>query len=408
LSLIAKANFKHPLLNISPMLKQHHILEGSVDRPYLSKNAALSTLMHNRQNQNIFSKDIDELDLGDPVHPEPFVRQLDHEIKLYTDSDLIRASSEDSLAYTAKLGQTINKPKFTQVPWIKKVHKENIVKLDPLAGEHINPSVTNIDILGRKTSRLLRPWELELGDRFNIENRESYVLAQLEKYPIKTQEYILTRPELLSRLLRFRDNEGNEFRSLERDHTSLGELRQTVGLNKTINELNALFKKKPSISDTPAEIEEKPIVTDKLDQKPAHVFKDTIVKPKSSEFTDRILENIQGTRFRLQIKQTRNNLFATFYMIAGKTITNTSTGCVGFHGPRRTSPFASEQVGRSMGIKLNLLTTEPTLIEIKSPVNKHIKGFISQFVKMYKHTAGIILRIPASHNGLRRSKKRNL
>jgi hypothetical protein len=33
----------------------------------------------------------------------------------------------------------------------------------------------------------MRPWELELGDRFNIENRESYVLAQLEKYPIKTQ-----------------------------------------------------------------------------------------------------------------------------------------------------------------------------------------------------------------------------
>jgi small subunit ribosomal protein S11 len=113
-------------------------------------------------------------------------------------------------------------------------------------------------------------------------------------------------------------------------------------------------------------------------------------------------------RMRLQIRQSRNNLFVTLLSSEGTVLDTLSVGAIGYKGPRRATPFAAAQLGRSCALKYLSRTKRKLLILIMSPIKAHIKSFVSNFFTHHNKVMGILNKIPVAHNGLREKKARRL
>lgn len=112
--------------------------------------------------------------------------------------------------------------------------------------------------------------------------------------------------------------------------------------------------------------------------------------------------------FSLLVKQTVNNIFMTALSTKKNVVTNFSAGTAALYGPRRSTTFASEQIGRIAGYNLNRISFGKSLLCLRSPLTRHVSNLVRAVAKHYKKIKGICDKIPRSHNGLRPAKKRRL
>jgi len=112
--------------------------------------------------------------------------------------------------------------------------------------------------------------------------------------------------------------------------------------------------------------------------------------------------------FSLLVKHTANNIFMTALSPKKNVISNFSAGTVALYGPRRSTTFASDQIGRVAGLFLRKISFGPSLLCLQSPLTRHVSHLVKAVAKNYKKIKGICDRIPRSHNGLRPAKKRRL
>jgi len=112
--------------------------------------------------------------------------------------------------------------------------------------------------------------------------------------------------------------------------------------------------------------------------------------------------------FRILLRQTRNNIFLTALDPKNNVCLNLSAGMVGLTGPRRSTTFAAEQVGRVAGESLTKISFGKTLFIFRSKLSRHIKLLIKSFSHSFSRIRGFLDLIPRSHNGLRTQKKRRL
>jgi len=112
--------------------------------------------------------------------------------------------------------------------------------------------------------------------------------------------------------------------------------------------------------------------------------------------------------FRILIRQTRNNFFLTALDPKSYVRLNFSTGLVGLVGPRRSTVFAAEQVGRAAAISLKKISFGASLIIFRSKLSRHIKKLVHALSNDFSNICGFFDLIPLPHNGLRQKKKRRL
>jgi len=112
--------------------------------------------------------------------------------------------------------------------------------------------------------------------------------------------------------------------------------------------------------------------------------------------------------FRILIRQTRNNFFLTALDPKSYVRLNFSTGLVGLIGPRRSTVFAAEQVGRAAAMSLKKISFGASLIIFRSKLSRHIKKLVHSLSNNFANIRGFFDLIPLPHNGLRQKKKRRL
>jgi len=123
----------------------------------------------------------------------------------------------------------------------------------------------------------------------------------------------------------------------------------------------------------------------------------------------RVSRLIKRTIFRLNIRQTKNNMFMTYLTEKGSVLYSLSCGCIGLDGPRRSTPFAAEQLGRLFGFKLSRIARfKKTFIILKTGLTRHVRGCITFLSRSFRSFRGIVDLIPRPHNGLRPRKLRRL
>jgi len=112
--------------------------------------------------------------------------------------------------------------------------------------------------------------------------------------------------------------------------------------------------------------------------------------------------------FRILIRQTRNNFFLTALDPKSYVRLNFSTGLVGLVGPRRSTVFAAEQVGRAAAVSLKKISFGLSLIIFRSKLSRHVKKLVHALSSNFSNIRGFFDLIPLPHNGLRQKKKRRL
>jgi ribosomal protein S11 len=115
-------------------------------------------------------------------------------------------------------------------------------------------------------------------------------------------------------------------------------------------------------------------------------------------------------RFILKIRQSKNNVFATITDIKSKPYMAFSAGRTAMSGPRRSTPFAAELLGRLIGSKLHTFFNKRAgYIVLKTHITKHIRSFLRTVGGRFKRFIAILDFIPRPHgHGLRGRKVRRL
>jgi ribosomal protein S11 len=130
---------------------------------------------------------------------------------------------------------------------------------------------------------------------------------------------------------------------------------------------------------------------------------------RANRFQQSLKTKLLPLFLRLFFRQSRNNFFSTLVDNGGRVIWTLSVGVIGLQGPRRSTPFGAEQLGRSTAkrfLKFNL--RKPFLaVILKSPFNRHMKSSLRNF--LFPARSGFFLDLlPRPHNGLRTRKMRRL
>jgi ribosomal protein S11 len=114
--------------------------------------------------------------------------------------------------------------------------------------------------------------------------------------------------------------------------------------------------------------------------------------------------------FLLKVRQSKNNVFATLTNNKSKPFGTYSAGRTAMSGPRRSTPFAAELLGRMIGSKLNIYFQEYRgYIILKTPLTKHIRSFLQSLTLNFSRFSAILDLIPHPHgHGLRGRKVRRL
>lgn len=112
-------------------------------------------------------------------------------------------------------------------------------------------------------------------------------------------------------------------------------------------------------------------------------------------------------KIRLNLRQKKNNFFSTLYTIARRVIWTLSCGIIGLRGPRRSTLFGAQQLGRFSTKNMVRVKAYKAFLVLKSAYNSHMRGCIKNIGPSVRIRALVDL-IPRPHNGLRARKLRRL
>jgi small subunit ribosomal protein S11 len=109
----------------------------------------------------------------------------------------------------------------------------------------------------------------------------------------------------------------------------------------------------------------------------------------------------------VHIKATFNNTLITFTDLNGDTICSSSTGCVGFKGSRKSTPFAAQQAAQSCAGAAMRNGVREVEIKVKGPGSGR-ESAISALQQAGLRILSIEDVTPIPHNGCRPPKRRRI
>jgi len=109
----------------------------------------------------------------------------------------------------------------------------------------------------------------------------------------------------------------------------------------------------------------------------------------------------------VHIKATFNNTLITVTDLEGDTICSSSSGCVGFKGSRKSTPFAAQQAARSCANTAMRNGVREIEIRVKGP-GAGREAAISAIQQAGLRIASIEDVTPLPHNGCRPPKRRRV
>jgi len=109
----------------------------------------------------------------------------------------------------------------------------------------------------------------------------------------------------------------------------------------------------------------------------------------------------------VHIKATFNNTLITVTDLDGDTICSSSTGCVGFKGARKSTPFAAQQAAQRCASSAKRNGVREVEIRVKGPGSGR-ESAISALQQAGLRIASIEDVTPLPHNGCRPPKRRRV
>lgn len=109
----------------------------------------------------------------------------------------------------------------------------------------------------------------------------------------------------------------------------------------------------------------------------------------------------------VHIKATFNNTLITITDLDGDTICSSSSGCVGFKGSRKSTPFAAQQAAQKCASSAMRNGVREVEIRVKGPGSGR-ESAISALQQAGLRIASIEDITPLPHNGCRPSKRRRV
>lgn len=116
---------------------------------------------------------------------------------------------------------------------------------------------------------------------------------------------------------------------------------------------------------------------------------------------------IRKGRFRLNLRQVKNNFFSTLYTVKRRVLWTFSCGTIGLRGPRRATPFGATQLGRFTSKQIVKTKAFRAYLILKSSFTTHMRGLLRNIGRIARIRALVDL-IPRPHNGLRARKMRRI
>jgi len=133
-----------------------------------------------------------------------------------------------------------------------------------------------------------------------------------------------------------------------------------------------------------------------------------LVSKRAKKESRKLASKFKRTYMRLLLRQSKNNFFSTLLTKNRRVLWSLSCGIIGMLGPRRSTPFGAEQLGRHTAIKLTRTKVRRAHLVLKSPFNTHVRGFIKYLLAGAFTAKAIVDLIPRPHNGMRSRKKRRI
>ncbi len=109
----------------------------------------------------------------------------------------------------------------------------------------------------------------------------------------------------------------------------------------------------------------------------------------------------------VHVKATFNNTLITVTDTDGDTICSSSSGCVGFKGSRKSTPFAAQQAGQKCATAAMRNGVREVEIRVKGPGSGR-ESAISAFQQAGLRISSIEDVTPLPHNGCRPPKRRRV
>lgn len=109
----------------------------------------------------------------------------------------------------------------------------------------------------------------------------------------------------------------------------------------------------------------------------------------------------------VHIKATFNNTLITFTDMEGNTICSGSSGCVGFKGSRKSTPFAAQQAAQRCATAATRNGVREVEIRVKGPGSGR-ESAISAIQQVGLRISAIEDVTPLPHNGCRPPKRRRV
>lgn len=116
---------------------------------------------------------------------------------------------------------------------------------------------------------------------------------------------------------------------------------------------------------------------------------------------------VKRGKTKLNLRQTKNNFFSTLYTAARRVLWTLSCGTIGLGGPRRSTPFGAQQLGRFTLKEIIRSKAYRAYLILKSSYTTHMRGCLANLGRRPKFRA-ILDLIPRPHNGLKAAKLRRI
>lgn len=130
-------------------------------------------------------------------------------------------------------------------------------------------------------------------------------------------------------------------------------------------------------------------------------------KKGRTKFVKKFSKIVKKVYFKLNIRQTKNNMITTFHTRARRVLWTMTCGMIGLKGPRKSTPFAAQQLGRQSAKKILRTKARKIYLILKSPLTTNMRGCISN-LSLRKKFSAIVDLLPRPHNGLRKKKLRRV
>lgn len=132
-----------------------------------------------------------------------------------------------------------------------------------------------------------------------------------------------------------------------------------------------------------------------------------LVNKRRKRLMGKHFQKIRRGKTKLNLRQAKNNFFTTLYTVARKVIWTFSCGVICLRGPRKSTPFGAQQLGRFTSTEILKSKAQRAYLILKSSFTTHMRGCIKNLGKRPRFRALVDL-IPRPHNGIKPPKLRRI